>query len=61
MAARRIPGVPETGKAYPSRAVFVAVPIALAANLCDVNANILAQQLRLGDATCDASALAVVP
>jgi hypothetical protein len=40
--------------------VFVAVPIALAANLCDVNVNILAEQLRLGDATCDASALAVV-
>ncbi len=35
----------------------VLVPIALAANLCDVN--ILARQLRLGDATCDASALAV--
>jgi hypothetical protein len=40
--------------------VFVAVPISLAANLCDVNANVLAQQLRLGDATCNASALAVV-
>jgi hypothetical protein len=40
--------------------IFVAVPIALAANLCDVNVNVLAQQLRLGDATCDASALAVV-
>lgn len=39
--------------------LFVAVPIALAANLCDVNVNILARQLRLGDATCDATALAV--
>ena len=38
----------------------VLVPIALAANLCDVNVNILAQQFRLGDATCDASAPAVV-
>jgi hypothetical protein len=40
--------------------VDVLVPIALAANLCDVNVNILARQLRAGDATCDASALAVV-
>jgi hypothetical protein len=40
--------------------VFVAVPIALAANLCDVNVNILATQIALGDTTCDASALAVV-
>jgi hypothetical protein len=36
--------------------VFVAVPIAVAANVCDVNVNVLAQQLRLGQATCDASA-----
>lgn len=36
--------------------VFVAVPIALAANLCDVNVNILARQLRTGDATCRATA-----
>ncbi len=36
--------------------VFVAVPIALAANLCDVNVNILALQLRTGDATCTATA-----
>lgn len=41
--------------------VLVAVPIALAANLCDVNANVLAQQLRLGDATCEADSIAVVP
>ncbi len=39
--------------------ITVLVPIALAANLCDVNVNVLAQQLRLGEATCDASALAV--
>jgi hypothetical protein len=36
--------------------IFVAVPIALAANLCDVNVNILAVQLRDGDATCTATA-----
>ncbi|MDQ3553322.1 MAG: hypothetical protein M3395_02795 [Chloroflexota bacterium] len=39
--------------------IEVLVPIALAANLCDVNVNVLARQLRLGEATCDASALAV--
>jgi hypothetical protein len=38
--------------------IFVAVPIALAANLCDVNVNVLAVQLRAGEAACDASALA---
>jgi hypothetical protein len=38
--------------------LLVAVPIALAANLCDVNVNVLAVQLRLGEATCDATALA---
>jgi hypothetical protein len=37
----------------------VLVPIALAANLCDTSVNILARQLALGDAECDASALAV--
>jgi hypothetical protein len=41
--------------------VFVAVPISLAANLCDVNANVLAEQLRLGDTTCEADSIAVVP
>jgi hypothetical protein len=40
--------------------VFVAVPIALAANLCDVNVNVLAAQLRLGDTTCEATGIAVV-
>jgi hypothetical protein len=38
--------------------ILVAAPIAVAANLCDVNVNILAVQLRAGDAFCDASALA---
>ena len=32
----------------------VAVPIAVAANVCDVNANVLAIQLRNGGAQCDA-------
>ena len=36
--------------------VAVLVPIALAANLCDVNVNVLARQFRLGDATCEADA-----
>ncbi len=39
--------------------VEVLVPIALAANLCNVSVNVLAQQLRLGETECDASALAV--
>ena len=34
----------------------VLIPIGVAANVCDVNANVLAQQLRLGDDTCDAVA-----
>ena len=34
----------------------VEIPIAIAANICDVNVNILAQQLRLGGATCEAVA-----
>lgn len=34
----------------------VALPIAIAANVCDVNINVLAQQLRLGEATCTAAA-----
>ena len=32
----------------------VQVPVAVAANLCDVNVNILARQLAAGDNTCDA-------
>jgi hypothetical protein len=38
--------------------VTAQVPIGIAANVCDVNANVLAEQVRLGGATCDASALA---
>jgi hypothetical protein len=36
--------------------VDIVVPIALAANLCDVNANVLALQIRTGDAECTATA-----
>jgi hypothetical protein len=32
------------------------VPIGIAANLCDVNANVLAAQRHNGDATCNATA-----
>jgi hypothetical protein len=32
------------------------VPVGVAANVCDVNANVLAEQARLGDATCTATA-----
>jgi hypothetical protein len=35
--------------------VIVQAPIGVAANICDVNANVLAEQLRLGGATCDAA------
>src|ERR671923_205008 len=38
--------------------VFVLIPIAIAANICDVNVNILAQQLRDGGATCEAASTA---
>ena len=36
--------------------VTVLVPIGVAANLCDVNANVLAEQEREGGAECDATA-----
>jgi hypothetical protein len=36
--------------------VTIAVPIALAANLCDINVNVLAQQADVGDTTCEATA-----
>ena len=39
--------------------VFVAVPVALALNLCDTTVNLLATDLETGMPTCDASALAV--
>ena len=34
--------------------VTVQVPIGIAANVCDVSANVLAQQRKTGDAKCDA-------
>jgi hypothetical protein len=36
--------------------IVVQVPLGVALNICDVNANVLAQQARLGGATCDAVA-----
>jgi hypothetical protein len=36
----------------------IQVPIAVAANICDVNVNALAQQLALGDTACGADATA---
>ena len=36
--------------------VTAQVPIGIAANVCDVNANVLAEQLRQGGAECDADA-----
>jgi hypothetical protein len=36
--------------------VIIQVPVAVAANICDVNANVLARQLRGGGAACDAAA-----
>lgn len=37
--------------------VILQLPVGVAANVCDVNANVLARQLRTGDATCDAVAM----
>lgn len=36
--------------------VLIQLPIGIAANLCDINANVLAAQLALGDTDCDATA-----
>ncbi len=36
--------------------VTVQLPVAIAANVCDVNVNVLALQLRTGDAECTATA-----
>jgi hypothetical protein len=36
--------------------VTVQVPVAVAANLCDVNVNVLAQQNKAGETTCEADA-----
>ena len=35
--------------------VSVAVPVGVAANVCDVNANVLASQMKSGSTTCDAT------
>ena len=39
--------------------VTAQVPIGIAANVCDVNANVLAEQLRGGGASCDADATTI--
>lgn len=36
--------------------VVIQVPVGIAANICDVNANVLARQMRGGGAECDADA-----
>jgi hypothetical protein len=41
------------------RDVALQIPIGIAANVCDVNANVLARQQRHGGARCDAQALPV--
>jgi hypothetical protein len=35
------------------------VPVAVAANLCDINVNVLARQVDAGDTTCDADAQSI--
>jgi hypothetical protein len=37
----------------------VQIPIAVAANICDVNVGVLAQQLRVGNPECDADGVAI--
>ena len=39
--------------------ITVLIPIAVAANLCDINVNVLAGQLDTGNATCTATATSV--
>ena len=39
--------------------IVVQIPVALAANVCDVNVGVLSRQLRAGGATCDATADAI--
>src|SRR4051794_41587556 len=41
--------------------VTAQVPIGIAANVCDVNANVLAEQLRGGGASRDAGATPIAP
>ena len=40
--------------------VILQVPIAVAANLCDISVNVLAQQLKEGPTTCEAVAESTV-
>jgi hypothetical protein len=39
--------------------VIAQIPISVAANICDVNVGVLAQQLRVGETTCQADAVSV--
>ena len=39
--------------------ITILVPVAVAANLCDINVNVLADQVDAGDTTCDATAESV--
>ena len=39
--------------------VVAQIPISVAANICDVNVGVLAQQLRLGEATCQADGVSI--
>lgn len=48
-----------TGDILTDNEVNVALALNLAANICDVNVNVLAQQLRAGDATCETAEQAV--
>lgn len=36
--------------------IFILVPVAVAANLCDINVNVIAAQVDAGDTTCNATA-----
>jgi hypothetical protein len=39
--------------------ITILVPVAVAANLCDINVNVLADQVDAGDTTCEATAESV--
>jgi hypothetical protein len=39
--------------------VIAQIPISVAANICDVNVGVLAQQLRVGETTCEADAVSI--
>jgi hypothetical protein len=39
--------------------IVAQIPISVAANICDVNVGVLAQQLRLGETTCQADAVSL--